>query len=369
MPVETGAGRRPFARSRRIAVGVVAAATACTALTLTGGAQAADRGAAPGAEKVLFQDDFGAGFDAQQTWLLGKAHTPAGELAQGDGIVTSNADGITVVPTGRNPRTGRPAFAATTGQDATGFGGGTGDHLKWVAQPRESSKNGFEIPAAGSWSCTTDLSVKTEGTENHPFGKAVTDPQSDPRLASATVITVDHASHTVANFSVTNTEVHAIYERLPVENSTYASFHYSVPVAKRTPGQPVRLQVRYDEGGKRVTWLVNGKKVLSTDRIGTLAFDRKYLRIDHGGKPEQVRMSSVQCALGTGNLLDGGGGARDRDKAGLVRLEDTPGFYVDPAKGAPSPQKFHDDKSLESNRLWGQGVTLKVRDFKISTTG
>jgi hypothetical protein len=350
-------------------VGAVVSSTALAAVTLTGGTGAADEGRAARSERVLFQDDFGSGFDAQQKWLLGRASTPNGQLAQGDGIITSHAGGVTVVPTGRNPRTGRPAFAATTGQDATGFGGGTGDHLKWVAQPRESSANGFAIPGTGSWNCTTDVTVKTDGVQDNPFGKAVGDPQSDPRLASATVITVDHATHTVANFSVTNREVHAIYERLPVENSTYAAFHYSVPVAKRTPGQEVRLQVRYDQGGKRVSWLVDGKRVLSTDRIGSLAFDRKYLRIDHGGTEEEVKASSVQCALATGNLLDGGGGVNDRDKAGLVRLEDRKDFYYDPAKGAPAAQKFHDDKSLQSNRLWGQGVTLMVRDFKIFTTG
>ncbi|MEV7194326.1 DUF6081 family protein [Streptomyces sp. NPDC093510] len=367
MPSEAANGRRPLVRSRRAAACLVAAATACSALTLTGGAGAAEP-AGSSSEKVLFQDDFAKGFDAREKWLLGSSNTPDGQLAQGDGVITSNATGITVVPTGRNPRTGRPAFAATAAQDATGFGGGTGDHLKWVAQPRVSSANGFPVPETGAWNCKADVTVKAEGVENHPFGRAVSDPQSDPRLASATVITVDHATHTVANFSVTNNEVHAVYERLPVESGAYAAFHYSVPVAKRTANKPVRLAIRYDQGGKRVSWLVNGKRVLSTDRIGTRAFDRKHLRIEHGGPEEVVRASSVQCGLATGNLLDGGGGAGDRDKAGLVRLEDSDNFYYDPAKGAPTPQKFHDDKSLLKNRLWGQGVTFKVKSFSISTS-
>ncbi|MFF1443689.1 DUF6081 family protein [Streptomyces sp. NPDC058295] len=368
MPAEAGSTRRPLVRSRRAAVALVAAATACSALTLTGGAGAAEQTGASRSEKILFQDDFSKGFDASQTWQLGSANTPDGTLAQGDGVITSGADGITVVPTGRNPRTGRPAFAATTDQNGSGFGGGTGDHLKWVAQPRVSAANGFPIPATGAWNCSADVTVKAEGVDQQPFGKAVSDPQSDPRLASATVITVDHATHTVANFSVTNHEVHAVYERLPVEGGAYAAFHYSVPVAKRTANKPVKLRIRYDEGGKRVSWLVNGKTVLSTDRIGTKAFASKYLRIEHGGPQEQVKASSVQCGLATGNLLDGGGGVGDRDKAGLVRLEDSADFYYDPAEGAPAPQTFHDDKSLLRNRLWGQGVTLKVRSFSITTS-
>jgi hypothetical protein len=368
MPAAAGNSTRPLVRSRRTAVTLVAAATVCSALTLTPGAGAAELAGASHSEKILFADDFSKGFDAQQTWLLGSSNTPDGKLAQGDGVITSNAQGITVVPTGRNPRTGRPAFAATSDQHASGFGGGTGDHLKWVAQPRVSSANGFPVPATGSWNCNADVTVKAEGVADHPFGKAVSDPQSDPRLASATVITVDHASHTVANFSVTNHEVHAVYERLPVESGEYAAFHYSVPVFKRTAGQPVKLRIRYDQGGKRVSWLVNGRTVLSTNKIGTHAFDRKYLRIEHSGPDEQVTATSVQCGIATGNLLDGGGGVGDRDKAGLVRLEDSPDFYYDPAKGAPAPQKFHDDKSLLSNRLWGQGVTLKVRSFSITQT-
>ncbi len=295
MPAAAGHSTRPLVRSRRTAVTLVAAATVCSALTLTPGAGAAERAGASHSEKILFADDISKGFDAQQTWLLGSSNTPDGELAQGDGVITSHARGIAVVPTG-------------------------------------------------------------------------SDPQSDPRLASATVITVDHASHTVANFSVTNHEVHAVYQRLPVESGEYAALYYSVPVFKRTAGQPVKLRIRYDQGGKRVSWLVNGQTVLSTNKIGTHAFDRRYLRIEHEGPDEQVTATSVQCGIATGNLLDGGGGANDRDKAGLVRLEDSPDFYYDPAEGAPAPQKFHDDRSLLSNRLWGQGVTLKVRSFSITTS-
>jgi uncharacterized protein DUF6081 len=345
-------------RQRMVAAVVAATAT----LVWAGGVAVADEASASTGE-VLFHDDFAAGFDKTDTWLLGKSSTPTAELPEGDGVISVDRKGITVVPTGRNPRTGKPAFAATADQQAAGFGGGTGDHLKWVAQPRKSSANGFPIPDTGAMTCTSKVQVKVDGIDRHPFGRAVADPQSDPRLASATMITVDHATHTVFNFTVTNTEIHAIYERLPVDSGAYAAFHYSIPVAKRTPGRTEKLQIRFDQGGKRVSWLVDGRKVLSTDRIGTRAFDRKYLRIDHGGPEETVVARNVQCGLGTGNLLDGGGGVKDSYQGGLVRLEDSPDFYYSPSAGAPTAQTFLDDASRESNRLFGQGVTLKVNSF------
>ncbi|WP_380283604.1 DUF6081 family protein [Kitasatospora purpeofusca] len=332
-----------------------------------GGTAVADTGADTADRRsgqVLFHDEFRGGFDTTQTWQLGSSKTATGQtLPQGDGVITAGRRGITVVPTGTNPVTGRPAFAATTDQNATGFGGGTGDHLKWVAQPRRSSANGVPVPDTGALVCSSKLSVQADYVDHHPFGSTVADPQTDPRLASATLISVDHTTHTVANLTVTNGEIHAVYERLPIPGSTYAAYHFSVPVAKRTPGRTDTLEIKFDQGGQRVTWLVNGKDVLSTDRIGTPAFDRKYLRLDHGGTPEQVRATSVQCGLGTGNLLDGGGGVKDRDKRGLVRLDRAEDFYYKPSQGAPAQQSFLDDSSLERNRLWGQGVTLNVRSF------
>lgn len=348
----------------KAAIGVVAAVTGLIGASST--ASGYD-GSAPQSRQVLFHDDFRSGFDSASAWQLGSSKTATGEtLPQGDGVITAGPRGITVVPTGTNPVTGKPAFAATTDQNATGFGGGTGDHLKWVAQPRQSSANGVPVPSTGALICSSKISAKADYVDHHPFGRTVSDPQSDPRLASATLISVDHTTHTVANLTVTNTEIHAVYERLPVEGSTYAAYHFSVPVAKRTPGETDNLQIKFDQAGKRVSWLVNGRTVLSTDRIGTLAFSRKYLRLDHGGTPERVAATSVQCGLGTGNLLDGGGGVHDRDKRALVRLDDAEDFYYSPSAGAPAPQSFLDDSSLLSNRLWGQGVTLKVRSFDMS---
>ncbi|REE96261.1 DUF6081 family protein [Thermomonospora umbrina] len=347
----------------------VSAVAATVVLAAFGGTAAAAPSAPAETTRVLFRDDFTSGFDTSSKWMLQPTKTPTGTLAHGDGVAITSGDGLTVTPTGRNPRTGEPAFASTNGQDSTEWGGGTSDHLKWLAQPRESSVNGFPVPEQGSLTCTSRMGVRTLGVDRHPFGRAaVSDPQSDPRLASATLISVDHENHSVANFSVTNTQIFAVYERLRVdEHSDFAGFNYSIPVAKTRPGKINDLQIRYDQGGKRVSWLVNGTKVLSTDRIGTLAFPREHLVIDEGGTEEQVTSRNVQCLLSTGNLLDGAGRPQDRDKRGLVQLAKDPGHYFAPLKGEPHRQEFLDTRSLPTNRLWGQGVILNQRLFEMTT--
>ncbi|GAA0707241.1 hypothetical protein Drose_14650 [Dactylosporangium roseum] len=356
-----------FTTGKPILRAIFSATVLIVTVTAGGGGVASAHGGRT--TQVLFHDDFSAGFDDVTAWHVISTGTATGAaLPKGDGIITSSARGITVVPTGTNPRTGQPAFVSTAAPDSGGFGGGTSDHLKWAAQPRQSAANGVEVPATGALVCTTKMAAQALGIVPNPFGAAVSDPQSDPRLASATMITVDHEKHAVANFTLTNTEIYAVYERLPVDGSTYAAYHFSIPVAHRTPADLNTLQVKFDRGGERITWLVDGRRVLSTDRIGTLAFPRKYLRYDHGGTPERVAEHHVQCAIGTGNLLDGAGGVEDRDKRALVRLSNAPNFYYSAKLGPPHPQAFVDDASLLSNRLWGEGVRLRVGLFDMSYT-
>jgi hypothetical protein len=349
-----------------IAVASVAGATVAVR-DASGTATVADASATTG--QTLFYDNFSSGFNTSSTWLLAPAATPNGVLPQGDGIATTTpGSGLTVVPTGTNPTTGAPAFAATTGQGGS-YGAGTADHLKWVAQPLKTAGTGFAVPSTGSLNCTSEMSATTEGVAQNPFGTAaVPSSQSDPRLANATLITLDPDNETTADFAVANTEIWAIYERLPAAGSTAASYQYLIPVASSAPGQLHTLQVTYSDGGNRVTWLVNGRSVLSTDQIGTLAFGRTYLATDHGGTPGQVTDQNVQCGLALGDDLDAGGPPGDPKREGLVELDSDPDFYYAPQVGQPTPQTFIDDQSLLGDRLWGQGVTLHDSYFEVSTS-
>ncbi|MGK5533937.1 DUF6081 family protein [Streptomyces sp. URMC 129] len=342
----------------RLALG--AAALGLLATALTPGAATAGPGAAEEAEgrkQVLFRDDYDNGFLTGQggNWLVtGDEQWPAG-----DGVPTTSDGVLTVTPTGTDPATGDPAFARTYEQQPDGS---SLDHMKWLAFPQRFTSTGqlgFDIPDTGSISCEHRLSGETFGTENHPFGDAVTDPRSDLRLAAVGMVSGDVRSNAIADFWVTDSVIYAMYERLPSPGATYASYTYAVPVATRTPGRAHDLEIRYDQGGRRVTWFVDGRQKLQTDRIGTRAFDRRHLMLDHGGTEERLTLDQITCGLAMATILDGAlPGSPGGD--GLVALENTPDFYFDPRQGAPVPQTFQDPASLPGNRLWGQGAELNV---------
>ncbi|MFB6527249.1 DUF6081 family protein [Streptomyces sp. NPDC056399] len=347
-----------MARRIRSRAAAAAAAAALVALVFNPAAQAKDRGV-----QTLLSDDFRAGFDTTNTWqILGEA---GGEFPQGDGVVTTSAAGLDVTPGGRNAVTGEPAFRTTTGQQDDG-GHGSGDHGKWLAFPRATASSGtpgFDVPATGALTCTTRVSGRTYGTERHPFGAAVANPDTDVRLASAAVVTADFDTKAIFDFSVINNRIFAIYERLPEAGKTYAAYSYAIPVAERTPGEYATLQVRLEGGGTRVSWKVNGKTVLSTDRIGTRAFDRKYMILDHGGTEERLKLKQLTCGFGLFTVLDAAAGPQGK---ALVKLDSTPDFYFAPRVGSPTPQTFVDEESRPESRLWGQGASIDVRYARIA---
>ncbi|WP_405915130.1 DUF6081 family protein [Streptomyces sp. NBC_00728] len=313
---------------------------------------------------VLFHETFENGFTTTGADAAWHTQDVAG-VAGGDGVAHASALGLAVVPTGVNPRTGAPAFVSTTGQQADG-GEGTRDHVKWTAMPNRTAGTGlpgFDIPATGALQCTTTLAVSTYGTEDHPFGAAVTDAQADPRLACGSMITADLESASIFGFFVTNTQVYANYERLRIPGTTYAAYTYAVPVAERAPGDVDMLRITVNRARATVTWEVNGREVLSVDRIGHPVLDRAHLLLDHAGEPEDVSPRQLITGIGMFTLLDG---ALDAEGTGLVRIDSAPAHYVNPRSGEPWPQKFLDEQSISANRLWGQGVALNVRDVSVA---
>jgi hypothetical protein len=309
---------------------------------------------------VLFHDDFGGGFDTTGTWLP----QSSGGLPAGDGIPTTSAAGLTVTPTGTNPVTGEPAFVATAAQDDPA--GGTADHVKWLAFPQRTASTGlpgFDIPVTGSLTCSITMSGQSHGVDGNPFGRAVADPHSDVRLAAADMVAADFETNAVFDWSVTDTEIYAVYERLRTPGSDYAAYSYAVPVARRTPRQTDTYQVRIDQGGSRVTWLLNGRAALSTDRIGYRVFDRTDMLMDHGGTERPVKLRQITCGMGMFTVLD----ATGQDGWALVKVDATPDFYYSTRRGAPAPQPFIDERSLPGDRLWGQGEVLEVHSVDVST--
>ncbi|MEV7194323.1 DUF6081 family protein [Streptomyces sp. NPDC093510] len=296
--------------------------------------------------EVLFDDDFRDGLGAP--WAV---------PMRDEATLLPAADGLRVVPAGTDPVTGQPAFAPLADRDEAAQG--PGDHLKWVALARGPGEDGrgFEVPEGGAVECTTVLSARGYGAARHPFGDAVPDPGQDVRLAAAAMITMDPATHVVCDFLLTDTRVHALYERVPTPGSQYASFSYALPVARRRPGQRHRLSVSFEEGGTCAVWRVEGAEVLRIDRPGQRPADRRHLLLDHGGQDgEPVRLSRLVCAFGLLTLLDGAG----PDGRGLVRPAPGGAPCYAPRIGAPKPQEFVADAGLLRRASWRPGAELTV---------
>ncbi|GAA3007485.1 DUF6081 family protein [Streptomyces fulvorobeus] len=338
---------------RKLAYALVAGAAVTALLPAT--AQSAPKAAESGGT-VLFKDGFGTGFSSGENgdWMvLGDTEWP-----DGDAVISTAGGVLDVKPTGVNPRTGHPAYARSVGPQG---GEGADDHIKWIAFPNRYTADGtpgFEVPDTGSISCEHRVAGRTYGTEN-PFGRTVSDPASDIRLASIALITADFESQAIADFSVTNDAVYAIYERLPSATEDYAAYGYAIPVARTAPGEMHDLEVRVDQGGKRVAWYVDGALKLRTDKIGTRAFDRKYMTLDHGGTEEELTLHQISCGMALGSLLDGAKPGAADGKA-LVRLKDRQDFYYDPRAGEPVEQTFLDPESRVENRLFGQGARMRL---------
>jgi len=308
---------------------------------------------------TLFSDNFSSGFSVATNgkWQL----LPTAK----DGVTTTSAKGVTVVPTGRNARTGKPAFT-TTAPQASGSQQGFLDHAKWVALPRATSSTGvigFDAPASGSLTCTSTMAAVTTSTEDHPFGKLVADPQTDLRLAAGTMFAIDLQTDMAFDFMVTNTEIFAFYERVREPGSTYAAFSYAVPVQNQTPGQQHTYSVSLDQNRSRVTWSVDGRLALQLNGIGRRVLDRKFMLLDEGGAEQTVSPRQLACGVGTVTLLDG----VDNSGTALVRLDSAPNYYFQPRTGAATAPTFFDNAARPENRLWGQGAQLQVASVTVKS--
>jgi hypothetical protein len=133
---------------------------------------------------VLLKDDFRRGLDLAGTWAL--VSRPPSFVAD-DGVVSASGQGLHVKAAGTNPTTGEPAFSKT-------LPGSSEDHLKWMADTQHLSSNsvpGFDAVPGQELRCSMWARGRTFGTAAHPFGKAVTDPEGDLRLAAFAMNTLD----------------------------------------------------------------------------------------------------------------------------------------------------------------------------------
>jgi hypothetical protein len=266
-------------------------------------------------------------------------------------------------------------FVGTVGQEGSednpfGLPGGF-DHVKWLVYMNHLSSSGvpgFDAVPGQELACESWISGRTFGTENHPFGDAVDNPNDDLRLGAPAMNTIDLESWMVFDFFLTNEQIYAFYERLPfgrgAELGNYAAFSFMIPVGERNPNEKHHLKIAYNKSAGTVRWLVDDQEVFRVDEIGHL-IDRQYLTIDHGGDEplEFVSPNQLNCGMGTFTLLDG---ALPSSEA-LVRLSTAADFYFDTGSGEPNPQTFIDESSLSESRLFGQGVELRVSKYVVES--
>ena len=313
-------------------------------------------------------DDFRDGFDTSSPaakWF----YFSAGPFVGNDGIETTSKQGLNVVAPGINAGTGEPAFTLTLAQeDENGGLPGALDHVKWLVYALNFSSGGFpgfDAVPGYELGCESWIRGTTYGTEGHPFGDEIDNPNDDNRLSAVGMNTIDFESFMVFDFFVTNETIYAIYERLPFARpvlGNYAAFTFSIPLATTAPGEQHHLKVAYDRGAGVVRWIVDGVERFSVDQIGH-RIDRQFMTLDHGGTEVDVEPRQLACGMGMFTLLD----AHRPSGTGLVRLSSVPDFYFDPEVGEPTPETFLDDESLEENRLFGQGAEISVKKYVVSS--
>jgi hypothetical protein len=313
-------------------------------------------------------DDFAGGFTTEgedARWF----HVAGGPYRADDGTLRTRKGELSVRARGSNPRTGEPAFTQSIPAENPVGMPGSGDHAKFIAYTSHLASSGlpgFDAPEDGELVFRTRLSGRTYGTDDHPFGAAVSDPDDDLRLASAMFLTTDPETSTSFDFVLTNKRVYAWYGRPTFQRAAlgdYASFAHTVPLARRSPGESHDLALAYDRTAGVVRWLIEDREVFRVDRIG-YRLDRDTATLDEGGEETLVRPRQLNPGLGLLSLLD----ASWPTGRGLVRLSSRAHTtYYSPAKGQPVEEEFVDEESREEYRLFGQGASLTLGPLTVAT--
>ena len=291
--------------------------------------------------KVLLRDDFRQCLDLTNTWALTRFPP---RFSADDGIVSTSNRGLCVKAAGTNPLTGEPAFTKTSPGDF--------DHVKWMADTQHLSSNsvpGFDAVPGQELQCNMWARGRTFGTAANPFGSAVTNPDTDLRLASFAMNTTDFETGMVFDVWMTNNAIYPYYERLNLSGTAaYAAFSSVFPPVSRTPGEQVKVTVAYNRAAGVVRWLVDDLEVARVSNIGFPAAGATMI-IDHGGTPQAATPRQLNCGMALFTLLDGG---LPPSGTGLVSLAPP---YTFPTAFADGPN------------LFGQGAELRVERFEIRT--
>jgi hypothetical protein len=155
---------------------------------------------------VLLKDDFREGLDLTCLWAI--VRLPPSLIAD-DGTVSTSDQGLYVRAAGTSPLTSEPAFTKTSTAE--------NDHVKWMADTQHVSSNavpGFDAVRGRELQINMWAHRRTFGTARHPFGTAVTNADTDLRLATFAMNTLDFETGMVFDVWMTNNAIYPYYERL-----------------------------------------------------------------------------------------------------------------------------------------------------------
>ena len=235
------------------------------------------------------------------------------------------------------------------------------DHVQYLVYTDKS----FDISDHGRAEYTLRATSLTNGTEFHPFGADVTHHEGDLRLASCAANAIDLRTCLVTDIFMTNEGIIIFYERLPfcrTEQDHYRAFSSMKFVANRAPGQVHDLSIAYHRTNKHIVYFVDGQEVARVNNIGHPVTDDPEFKLilDHGGINRIVEPLGFNYGFGCFTLLDMSDPFRHEISHGLVKLDNTPNYYV-------HPLSFTDSLSNEASRIFGQGAMIEVHDLKVTT--
>lgn len=235
------------------------------------------------------------------------------------------------------------------------------DHVKYLTYTKKS----FALKKNGRAEYTLRASALTTGSELHPFGdEDVIHAPGDLRLTSCAANAIDLETCLVTDIFMTNEGIIIFYERLPFCRTVadhYRAFSSMKFVAHRSPGEVHDLTIAYHRTNKHIVYMVDGEEVGRVNNIGHPVTDDPEFRLilDHGGINRIVEPNGFNYGFGCFTLLDMADPYRHELNNGLVKLDDTPNYYV-------HPTAFTDALSDDASRLFGQGAMIEVHDFKVT---
>lgn len=234
------------------------------------------------------------------------------------------------------------------------------------------------VPASGQLDVQWKVAVENFKINESPFPAEMVN-KNDVRLGSGVLFLHDLDNDLYFDWLITNDRIYARYARDTLARAAtpgYASFVFIVPVAERRPCDMNMLRVKLDSVNKSAHWFVGGHEVFKVTQVGKFLKDRNFMTQDLGGVQTLAFPTSVRISFGAVTLLDNYPTCKRACDCNFPMIRTalvnqgtaaSPKQY-DPLLGPPVPATYYDNQSLASNRLWGQGSIMNLKELAVYET-